>query len=132
MAVGMVRRRSKLRPWLILIFGLVLFMPLGWTVFWRFAADQAAASLDAWIAREKAFHRVWTCPDRHIAGFPFAIKIACHKPHFAGNIFGRHYSGSLDGFIAKAKFTHPDDVAVKVVSPFAVVSDDKTINLALT
>ncbi|MGB8278270.1 MAG: DUF2125 domain-containing protein [Methylovirgula sp.] len=126
-----LRRRPRFGPWLIGLAGLGLFVILVWTIFWHVAAQQSASSLDAWIAQEKAFNRNWNCPNRQITGFPFTIEIGCSKPHFDGNIFGRHYSGSLNGFVATAKFTNPSDVAVKVVSPFAVVSDDKTVDIAL-
>jgi hypothetical protein len=126
-----VRRPPRFRLWLIVAAGLVLFLILVWTIFWHVAAQQSALSLDAWIAREKVFNRNWMCPGRQIAGFPFAIEISCRKPHFDGMIFGRHYLGSLGGFVATAKFTNPSDVRVNVISPFAVVSDDKTVDIAL-
>lgn len=129
--VTTLRRRPRFGPWLIGLAGLGLFVILAWTVFWYVAAQQTTTSLDAWIAREKVFNRSWSCPNRQITGFPFTIEIACSKPHFDGAIFGRHYSGSLNGFAATAKFANPSDVAVKVVSPFAVVSDDKTVDIAL-
>lgn len=135
MSVGlaqMPRRPLSFRPWLILLVGFGLFAALGWTIFWYVVAQQSASSLDAWIAREKASNRIWTCPNRQIAGFPFTIEITCRKPHFDGSIFGRHYSGALGGFVANAKFTNPDDVTVNVASPFAAISDDKTVALALS
>jgi hypothetical protein len=135
MAVDVVQLRDRPRrfvPWLILVVGLVFFAVLVWTIFWRVAAQQSAVSLDAWIAREKAFNRSWTCPDRKIAGFPFAIEIACSKPHFDGIIFGRHYSGSLNGFLATAKFMSPNVVTVKAASPFAILGDDRTVDVSLS
>src|SRR6185437_12060048 len=59
------------------------------------------------------------------------IAIACGKPHFDGMIFGQHYAGSLNGFVATARLSNPSEVTVKVASPFAVVSDDKTVDLNL-
>ena len=135
MAVEVVQLRERprrFRPWLILLAGLVFFVVLVWTIFWRVAAQQSAVSLDAWIARERAFNRSWTCPDRKIAGFPFAIEIACNKPQFDGIIFGRHYAGSLSGFLATAKFTNPSIVTVTVASPFAILGDDRTVDVSLT
>ncbi len=129
--VTTLRRRPRFGPWLIGLAGVGLFAILAWTIFWYVAAQQTAASLDAWIAREKVFNRNWSCPDRQIAGFPFAIEIACSKPHFEGAIFGRHYSGTLKGFRATAKLMSPSVVTVKVASPFAVTSDDKAVDLSL-
>jgi hypothetical protein len=125
------KRSSSLRPWLFGLLGAVLLIAVAWAIFWQLAVRQSALSLDAWLAREKAFHRTWTCPDRRMTGFPFKIAIACDKPHFDGMIFGRHYSGSLNGFVATAKFSYPSDVSIKVAPPFAVVSDDKTVDFNL-
>lgn len=126
-----LRRRSSLWPWLGVPLALLVLTGVGWAVFWFVAAQQTSASLDAWIAREKIFHRNWACPNRHFAGFPSGIAIACSKPSFDGMIFGRHYAGSLAGFTASADFRKPNDVTIKVGSPFTAVSDDKTIDLAL-
>lgn len=135
MSAGMAQTQRKplsFRPWLIILVGLVLSIALVWTILWHVVAQQSALSLDAWIAREKAFDRNWTCPDRQVDGFPFTIEIACSKPHFEGIIFGRHYSGALSGFVAHAKFTSPNDVTARLASPFAIVSDDKTVALTLS
>lgn len=133
MSLRMTQRKPlSFRPWLILLVGLVLFVALAGTIFWHVVAQQSARSLDAWIAREKAFNRNWTCPNQQITGFPFKIEITCNKPHFDGAIFGRHYSGSLNGFVANAKFTNPNDVTVSVAAPFAIISDDKTVAFALS
>jgi hypothetical protein len=126
-----LRRPPRFRPWLFLLFGAVVLLVVAWAIFWRLAAQQTAVSLDSWIAREKVFNRSWSCPDRQVAGFPFAIAIFCGKPQFAGLIFGRHYAGSLDSFTATAKLSSPNDVSVKVGSPFAAISDDKTVEINL-
>lgn len=124
-----LKRSPNLRPWLLALFGVVVLIAVGWTVFWQLAARQTSLSLNAWIAREKTFNRNWSCPDQQVTGFPFKIAIACGKPHFDGMIFGRHYAGALGGFVASARFSDPSKVAIKIASPFAVVSDDKAIDL---
>jgi hypothetical protein len=126
-----LRRRRRLWPWLGLPVVLAIIAAIGWTGFWYFAARQTASSLDAWIAREKLFHRNWTCPQRQFGGFPSGIEISCSKPTFDGMIFGRHYAGSLAGFTASAEFSKPNDVTVHVGSPFTALSDDKSIDLKL-
>ncbi|MGO9133159.1 MAG: DUF2125 domain-containing protein [Methylovirgula sp.] len=83
------------------------------------------------MAREKVFHRAWSCPNREIAGFPNAIKIACSKPQFDGMIFGRHYAGSLGGFVATADIHDPNNIVINVGSPFSAIDDDKTTDIAL-
>jgi hypothetical protein len=127
-----VRRNAGIRPWLVGLGGVLVLVLVGWTIFWNFAAHEAAASLDAWIAREKLFRRVWTCPDRQIGGYPAAIEISCAKPKFDGMIFGEHYLGSLAGFVATAQFSNPDDVTINVVPPFHAEPDDRSGNLEMS
>ncbi len=126
-----LKRSPSLRPWLLALVGALVLIAIAWTVFWQLAVRQTTLSLDAWITREKAFNRNWSCPDRQVTGFPFKIAIACGKPHFDGMIFGQHYAGSLNGFVATARLSNPSEVTVKVASPFAVVSDDKTVGINL-
>jgi hypothetical protein len=110
---------------------IVLLVGAGWTIFWNIAANEAASSLDAWIAREKIFHRTWTCPDRQIGGYPVSIEIACSKPHFDGLIFRRHYVGSLAGFVATASLADPTAVTLNVESPFEAAPSEKGENISL-
>lgn len=125
-------RRSLLPSMLTWLFGLLVLIALAWTGFWLFAAHEAAASLDAWIAREKVFHRRWLCPDRQVGGYPFAIAISCEEPQFDGMIFGQHYTGTLARFVATAQFANRSDVTVNVGAPFTARSDDKSTTLHLT
>ena len=127
-----LRQNAGIRPWLVVPGVVIAVLVIGWTIFWNFAAHEAAASLDAWIAREKHFRRVWTCPDRHIGGYPAAIAITCSRPLFDGMIFGEHYLGSLAGFVATAQFSNPDDVTINVVPPFQAEPDDKSGNLQMS
>jgi hypothetical protein len=117
-------------PWLI-VAGLALLFILGWVVFWHFAVRESEEIIDAWIAREKGLGRIWSCPDRKIEGFPFAIDIACTKPRFEGVIFGKHFAGGLSGFHATARLVHPSVVTAQIAPPFAVRSDDHNVNLKL-
>jgi hypothetical protein len=131
-AVQRLRPPRRFGAWVTWILGVLLLLGLAWTGFWIFAEHEAASSLDAWIAREKIFKRNWRCPDRRIAGFPSAITISCSKPQFDGLIFGRHYAGSLAGFVATAEFSHPSDVTVNAAPPFAATADDKSEDITLS
>lgn len=127
-----LRRKADMWPWLIGLGSGLALVVIGWTIFWNFAAHEAAASLDAWIAREKIFRRTWTCPDRQIGGYPAAIEITCTRPKFDGMIFGEHYLGSLAGFVATAEFSNPADVTINVIPPFNAEPDDKSGNLEMS
>ena len=57
---------------LLWLLGLLVVAGLGWSGFWAFAAMQTGQALEAWVAREKTFGRVWSCPNPKIGGYPFA------------------------------------------------------------
>jgi hypothetical protein len=124
---GAAKRRWP--AWGVLAF--VGLLVLAWTVGWNLAAAQSEKIVEAWIGREKSFGRIWSCPERTIGGFPFAIEMECTKPHFDGLIFGRHFAGGLDGFRATAVVFHPTKVTAWLGSPFAVSSDDDDTHLEL-
>jgi len=126
-----IKPPRRFRPWMIVTTGIVLVVVLGWTVFWNIAAHEADSSLDAWIAREKVFQRNWTCPNRQVSGYPVSIEIACSAPRFDGMIFGRHYLGSLAGFVATASLADPTAVTLNVKSPFEAEPSEKGEKIAL-
>jgi hypothetical protein len=115
------RPRRRFLPWAALA---LLLLALAWTLLWRLAAGESETIIAAWIAGEKSFGRIWSCPERSIEGFPFAIEIACAKPRFDGLMFGRHVIGGLNGFRATAMLFHPSVVTARLGSPFAASSDD--------
>jgi hypothetical protein len=122
-------RKPKWLPWSAS--ALIVFVVLAWTVVWNLAAGQSERIVEAWIVREKSFGRVWSCPERTIGGFPFAIEMQCTKPHFDGVIFGRHFAGGLGGFRATAVVLRPTAVTAWLGAPFAVSSDDENARVEL-
>jgi hypothetical protein len=122
------RKRSSPLLWLL---AAVAVAGLGWSGFWAFAATQTGQALQAWVAREKTFGRIWSCPNPKISGYPFAIAIACPSPRFDGLIFGHSYSGTLNGFDVTAALTDPRDIGIAAASPFAAVSKDDKVNFQL-
>jgi hypothetical protein len=103
---------------------LVVGLAIGWTLLWRAAAAQTKSVLDAWMVREAAVGRVWTCPDRTIAGFPFAIRVRCAAPRFSGDLAGITTQGSLGGFEAVAAVYHPTEIQASLDAPFTVTTAD--------
>lgn len=123
-------RKLKRLAWALV--GLAVFSALAWTVLWNLAAAQSEKTVEAWIAREKGFGRIWFCPERTIQGFPFAIEMTCAKPRFDGMIFGRRFTGGLGGFRATAVVFHPTSVTARLGAPFAVSAEDKNAHLELS
>lgn len=101
-----------------------LFVPVGalfalfaaLAVFWFWSVRTADAQIDAWIAREAALGRQWTCPGRSMGGFPFRIEVRCQKPRFARADTG--LKGELDGITAVAQIYNPTLMIVEVDGPF--------------
>ncbi|MCK0197875.1 DUF2125 domain-containing protein [Ancylobacter sp. 6x-1] len=72
------RRRS---PWIVIApVALLLLAAAGWTVMWFYAAHRAQAEIDAWIVREAAQGRQWSCGERSFGGFPFRFELICAEP----------------------------------------------------
>jgi hypothetical protein len=80
---------------LLCLLAVLVVAALGWTGVWFFAARQTGQVLQAWMAREKSFGRIWSCPHPQIGGYPSGIAISCNSPRFDGLIFGHMYSGTL-------------------------------------
>jgi hypothetical protein len=65
------------RFWLYAPYAVLLLLAVAWSIGWFVLRGRMEAGLDAWVAREAAAGRRWTCADRHIAGFPFRIELFC-------------------------------------------------------
>lgn len=123
---------GRKRPHILLsLLAVLVVAALGWTAVWLFAAQQTGRALQAWMAREKAFGRIWSCPHPRIGGYPWGIAISCDSPRFDGLIFGHMYSGTLQSFHATADLSHPRDIALDVGSPFVATSKDGKVNFQL-
>lgn len=112
-----------------------LFVPVGalaalfgaLAVFWFWSIRTADAQIDAWIAREAAVGRQWTCPDRSLGGFPFRIELRCVKPRFTRADTG--LKGALDGITAVAQIYNPTLMIVEVDGPLTLDDGRATYQL---
>ena len=69
-------RHATRRRYIILLF-VVLAVVVGWTGFWKFAADKAQHTIDGWRAREAKSGRIYSCGSQDLGGFPFRIEVTC-------------------------------------------------------
>jgi hypothetical protein len=69
-------RRGTRWRYIILLF-VVLAVVVGWTGFWKFAADKAQHTIDGWRAREAKSGRIYSCGSQDLGGFPFRIEVTC-------------------------------------------------------
>lgn len=72
-----VAPKKRSRIWLYLPFILLLVLTLLWSAGWFWIRDRAGSEMDAWLGREAAAGRNWTCADRRILGFPFRLELQC-------------------------------------------------------
>ncbi|MGB3867060.1 MAG: DUF2125 domain-containing protein [Xanthobacteraceae bacterium] len=69
-------RRRPLWP-LFVMPALVLVAAVVWSAFWFYAASQVDQAIDVWRAREATAGRIFDCPKRSVAGFPFRLEVTC-------------------------------------------------------
>ncbi len=69
--------RRQSRFWLLAPLAVVGLVIVAWCAAWFVIRGRTAQGIDAWIAREAAAGRQWSCPGRSIAGFPFRMEIEC-------------------------------------------------------
>lgn len=100
-----------------------LFVPVGALLalfvalagFWFWSIRTADAQINAWIAREAALGRQWTCPDRSLGGFPFRIELRCKAPRFFRADTG--ITGALEGITAVAQIYNPTLMIIEADGP---------------
>lgn len=76
-------KKRPSRTGLFLPYILLALVIAAWSAGWFWVRGKAASEMDAWIAREAAAGRTWTCADRTITGFPFRIELRCGALAFA-------------------------------------------------
>ena len=116
----MVIARRRRRWGLYLPYIVLLVLAAGWSGFWFVARDRAAATLDRVLAREAERGRVWTCPNRTIAGFPFRFELTCELPTFAGNTLRGPIEGRVTRLLALAQIYDPDLVIIRLEGPLTL------------
>ena len=112
--------------------GLVALVAAGWSAAWGWAAGEAGRQVDIWLKAEAAQGRLWTCPNRTLGGWPFALKLSCSDPTFTAQAMGQGVEAQLAHLTAEAALWHPRSVSVTLVPPFAYRTSDNTTNLGAT
>lgn len=72
---ALTRRRGRLG--LFLPYVLLAILVAAWSGAWFWIRGKAEHEMDAWMAREAAAGRTWTCQDRSVTGYPFRIELRC-------------------------------------------------------
>jgi hypothetical protein len=109
---------------------LLLAVVLGWCGYWVFARHLAKDQLAAWLERERALGRIWTCPDQSLGGFPFRLVLTCRQPNFVGSLNGRSVEGSLSEFRAVAQLYQPSHLIAELDGPLELTGAGEGRSLA--
>ena len=121
-------RRRRLAAVLVTILVVVC---LGWSALWWLASAQAASALDAWLVQEAKAGRFWTCPQRTLQGFPFALALGCGDVTFHGEVAGRAVSGLARGAQARVGLDAPKILAIDLTGPLHLRADNGDFDLAV-
>jgi hypothetical protein len=115
-----VKRRRRLG--LFLPYVLLAILVCAWSVGWFWLRGRAEQEMDAWMAREAAAGRTWTCADRSVTGYPFRIELRCSAVTLARS----DGSFRLGPTTAVAQVYQPRLVIVESQGPFHVQQGDLT------
>ncbi len=108
---------------------LLVLVGAAWSGLWIFVEREAARWVDAWIGAEATQGRVWTCPQRTITGYPFALVLSCRDPVFAGQALGQGVRGSLAALTVTASLFHPRGLTLDLLAPFAYRTADARVDV---
>lgn len=103
---------------------LVVVLAGAWSAAWFAASIYAGRQVDGFIAAEARQGRAWTCPDRHVAGYPDALVVTCREATYAGQANGQQVDGQVAGLSATLALARPKQVAISVTPPFSYRSSD--------
>jgi hypothetical protein len=120
-------RRPEVRPaarrgrWPILAtLAIVVVLAIAWGWLWYYAATIADRTMAAWVDREAAAGRVYSCGTQTIGGFPFGISASCVDA-------GAEIKNNVPPFAVKAKSVvfaaeiyHPTRLTGDITGPLTV------------
>lgn len=75
--------KAPRRIGLFLPFILLGLLVVVWSVAWFWIRGRATDEMDAWLVREAAAGRNWTCADRSVTGYPFRLELRCGSLAFS-------------------------------------------------
>jgi hypothetical protein len=111
--------RRRIWPVAAAIAALVV-LAAGWSVLWYYAAARADSTLSAWVEREAAAGRIYSCGSQGIGGFPFRIEVTCATAGAAINSNQPPFAVSAKDITFAAALYHPTLLAGQVTGPVTV------------
>ncbi len=119
----------KSRFGLYLPFIVLAALSVIWSGLWYYNASRTEAVLTDILVKEAANGREWTCPNRHISGFPFRISVSCDAPSFLSKIEGHQGAGSLQGLRVEARVSDPTRAIATLQSPLKLNANGQSLEI---
>ena len=101
---------------------LVIVLALVWVWLWYYAASIADRTLVAWIERESAAGRIYSCGQQSIGGFPFRIEVQCTDAAAEINSSQPPYAIGAKSVFVHAAVYHPTLLVSDIAAPLAVAA----------
>lgn len=109
------------RSWRIFFpFAVVLLLAVAWTVFWYRAAQATEATVAAWVEREAAAGRVYSCASRSVGGYPFRIEVRCTEPVAQWSGLGSPWTIKAQALIGVAQVYQPNLLIAEITGPLLI------------
>ena len=114
-------RRGRGRLWAATA-AIIVVLALAWVWLWFYAASVADRTLAAWVERENAAGRVYSCGRQSIGGFPFRIKVQCTDAAAEIDSNQPPYAVSAKDVVVHAAVYHPTLLVGDIAAPLALAA----------
>jgi len=122
---------ARRRIWPVLLpAGIVVVLAAGWCVLWYYAAGVANREMAAWIAREAAAGRVYSCGSQTIGGFPFRLAFDCTTAAATLNSVQPPLTVNAKAVTVAAEVYRPTLLVADIASPLAVAAPGEPARFA--
>jgi hypothetical protein len=122
-------QRRRLWP-IILPVCIVIVLAAGWCALWYYAAGVANREMAAWVEREAAAGRVYSCGSQTIGGFPFRIEFDCTTAAAALNSLQPPLTVNAKAVAVAAEVYHPTLLVSQIASPLTVAGPGEPASFA--
>ena len=109
----------------------VIFLAVGWSIYWYVASRLAASELQATLVREARDGRTWSCENLRSGGYPLSIDIECERLTVRAQTAGGDLVAHARGAMVRAPLYTPKRISIDVSSPGDVTAAD-AIRMDLT
>jgi len=122
---------ARRRIWpVVLPVSIVVVLASGWCALWYYAAGVANREMAAWIQREAAAGRVYSCGSQTIGGFPFRLAFNCTTAAAAINSTQPPLTVNAKAVTVAAEVYHPTLLIADIASPLTVAGSGELTSFA--